>query len=539
MLRRPIFIIAVLALIACRRETPAPVTPPPAPAAQQPVEGGRLTRRLESNVETLNYVLHTTDDERQVLAYVYDPLVEVDQELRPIPGLAARWLISDDLTTYTLYLDPRATFSDGQPVRASDVVFTINKILDEGSPQFSSWFENLDREKTVTVGDRAVRFVFKEPRAGQIYAFNLGVMPAHVYEKGNFERNNRVIGTGPYVLARRQKNAITLKRRADYWREKPLIDEVVFRPIADGAVAWRAMQRGDVDLTRIDNDLWARVHDDPAVKKSMEFHDVWELGYNCIVWNLTAPPLDDVRVRRALAMMFNRQAVIDALYHGQARAVSGPFTSDQWANNPEIVPIEFNPGAAQALLASAGWSDSNRDGTMDRGGDPFALELLVIAGSESSREQAQVFQADLARIGVPLSIVPLDDAAFFDRLMKRNYQAASLAWANDLDPDPHGQFHSTQIPPDGFNIAGYVSAEADDLIEEARAEKDPARRADLYHQLHEVLARDQPYLWLVQVSSKWAVNKRVRDVETAKGLGLFLWYPGPHAWWLADEVRKP
>lgn len=532
-MRRAWLLVVLLLALACRRETVRP-EPQPAPAPRnESSDRGHLVRRLESDVRTLNYVLHGTDDEHQVLAYLYDPLVAVNENLEPVPATAARWQISEDRRTYTLYLDPRATFSDGKPVRAADVIFTINRILDEASPQFSSGFENLDREKTTAVGDRTVRVVFKEPRAGQLFAFQVGVMPEHVYSIGDFGRNSKVIGNGPYVLEKWQRGrSIVLRRRDDYWRERPPIRTITFRPVADDAVAWKAMQRGDLDVTRVDNDLWWRVREDPAVAKTIAFHDVFEPGYNCIAWNLGDPLFDDARVRRALAMAFDRQAVIEGLYHGQARPVTGPFTVEQWAHNPEILPVDFNPQGARALLASAGWTDADGDEVLERDGQPFEFSLLIIAGNEASSEQAQVFQESLAAIGVRMNVTPLDDAAFFDQVLARNYQAASLAWVNDLDPDPYSLFHSSQLPPEGFNIVGYSSPAADQLIDEARAETDLARRADLYHQLHELLARDQPYLWTVQASSKWAVNRRVQNVRTAEGLGLFLWYPGPRAWWV-------
>ena len=85
-----------------------------------------------------------------------------------------------------------------------------------------------------------------------------------------------------------------------------------------------------------------------------------------------------------------------------------------------------------------------------------------------------------------------------------------------------------------MNVTGYANAEADQLMDEAVRELDPARRIDLYHQLHDVLARDQPYLWTVQVAAKWAVNRRVKNVQVAKNYGLFHWYPGSHAWWIGQ-----
>jgi peptide/nickel transport system substrate-binding protein len=531
-MRRVAAVLIVLSL-ACGRETPQP--PPVATTSSAESvnrDGGRLVRRLESNVNTLNYLLQQTEDERQVLALLYDPLIELDQNLTPTPGVAARWEVLDGGKTYVLHLDPRANFSDGTPVRAADVVFTLNKIFDAQSTQFAPWFDGLDRAQTKAIDARTVRVVFNEPHAERIYSFNIGVMPEHVYAQGDFAKTTKLVGNGPYVLKKRDRGSLLLERRENYWREKPPITSVLFRPILDNAVAWRSLQRGDIDVSRLDNDLWFRVKDEPAVKEKFEFHDVWQFGYMCIVWNVADPLLEDARVRRALAMSFDRQTVIDKLHHGQARAVTGPFTPDQRENNPEVTPIEFNPTAATGLLASAGWSDTNGDGLLDRDGKKFELTLLVIAGNVPSRDQSQIFQDALARIGVKLEIKPLDEAAFFDLVLQRNYQAAFVAWVNEADPDPSDLFHSKHIAPNGMNVTGYANAEADQLMDQASRELDPARRTDLYHQLHDVLARDQPYLWTVQVAAKWAVNRRVKNVQVAKNYGLFHWYPDSHAWWI-------
>lgn len=532
-MRRIALVLLIVLSLACSRETPAP--PPPPPQAEAPSEGGRLVRRLEGDVKTLNYLLQQTEDEKQVLALIYDPLVELDQNLQPIPGLAARWDVRDGGKTYILHLDPRATFSDGTPVRASDVLFTLHKIFDASSPQFSAWFEGLDRANTKVLDERSLRVVFDAPRAGRIYAFNIGVMPEHVYAKENFARTTKVIGTGPYVYKRRDRDrSLVLERRDDYWREKPAIASVRFRPISDNTVAWRALERGTIDVTAVPNDLWVRVKDTPSVQEKIEFHTIWQPGYNCIVWNLGDPLLQDARVRRALAMSFDRRTVIDKLYHGQARIITGPFTPDQRENSPDIMPIEFNPTAAAGLLASAGWKDSDADGVLDREGKKFELTLLIIAENAISRDQAQVFQDALTRIGVKLEIKGLDEAAFFDLVLQRNYQAAFVSWVNEVDPDPSDLFHSKQLSPNGMNVTGYTNAEADQLMDQAAAQLDARRRTEIYHQLHGVLARDQPYLWTVQVSEKWATNRRVQNVRVANGAGLFHWYPDSKGWWLKE-----
>jgi peptide/nickel transport system substrate-binding protein len=529
---RRAFVALVLVLVAaCTRETKQP-TPPPAPPKTVERDGGEVVIRLSGDVKTLNYVLHTTENERQVLDLLYDPLIAFDVNLSPIPATIARWEVLDGGKTYLLHVDPRATFSDGVPVKATDVVFTVESILEHESMQYAGAFETLDRERTKAVDERTARIVFTEARAGQLLSFNIGVLPQHVYGKGDFKKNAKVVGNGPFVLkARGRDRSLLLARRENYWREKPRLESVRFRIIADDAVVWRALQRGDVDVARVDNDVWMRVKDEPAAKE-LVFHDVYRLLYNCIAWNMTDPLLEDVRVRRALAMLFDRQTAIDKLYAGQARPVTGPFTPDQWANNPEIIPIDFNPPAASALLSSAGWTDSDRDGVLDREGKKFTLTLLIVAGSKISEDVGQVYQEALRQAGVQLELRLIDEAAFYEAVLQRNFQSAFLSWVNEPDPDPYGLFHSSQLAPEGMNVVGYKSEEADALMEEARTETDPARRAYLYHQLHEVLARDQPYLWTVQVAEKWAVNRRVQNVHAAKGLGLGGWWPGVRGWWV-------
>jgi peptide/nickel transport system substrate-binding protein len=534
-MRRLAFCLLIFA--ACSRETPAP--PPAATTTtgaveRGPVAGGRLVRRLETDVNTLNSVLQTSEDERQVLQYLYDPMIDFDANLEPIAGTVARWEVEDGGKAYVLHIDPRAKFSDGKPVTAADVIFTLEKILDEESMQFSAWFEGLDRAQTKAIDERTVRVVFQQPKVTQLITFNIGVLPKHVYEKGDFQKSTAVVGNGPYVLDRRETGkTISLKRNENYWREKPHIDSVLFRVIADDNVAWNALKRGDVHVTRINNDTWMREKE--GAKDRIDFHNTWTLSWNGIAWNLKDPLLRDASVRRGLAMAFDRQSVIDRLYHGQARALSSPFLPDSWAHNPEVHPIEFNPQGAAALLAAAGWKDSNNDGIADRDGKPFKFTMLIPAGSKTSTDQAQIYQDSLRRAGVQMEIATLDGAAFFDRILKGNYQAAFLAWSNDPDPDLYSLFHSTQAPPAGLNIVQYASAEADQLLQRGRTTFDRMQRTEIYHQLHDVIASDQPYLFIVQVGMKWAVDKRVKNVRVGKGLGLFLWRPGPYDWWLAKE----
>ena len=539
-MRRTVWLtLAFASLLACgRRETVQPPAQPTATVATDtgPRIGGRLVRRLESDVNTLNYVLHSTEEERQVLQYLYDPLIDFNAELEPIPGTAARWEIAEGGRRYIFHLDPRAVFSDGKPVTSGDVIFTLEKILDEESVQYGAMFEGLNREQTKAIDDRTVHVVFNEPRVTQLMTFNIGVLPQHVYGKGKFESIRAVVGNGPYVMQRREPGrSITLARNENYWREKPPIESVLFRVIADDTQALNALKRGDIHVTRLNNDTWAREKNDPKVAAKIAFHDTYQFMYNCVPWNLRDPLFQETPVRRALAMAFDRRSVVDRLYHGNARAISGPFTPDTWAYNPAIEPIEFNLEGAAALLGSAGWRDTDKDGVLDRDGKKFEFTMLIPVGNATSVDQSQIYQEALKKIGVQMTISNVEGTAFFDRVMKGDFQAAMLAWTNDPDPDPYSLFHSSQVPPAGLNIVNYRNAEVDLLLERGRREFDRSRRTQIYHQLHEIIAADQPYLFTVQVGLKWAVDKRVQNVRAAKGVGLFLWNPGPFGWWIKES----
>lgn len=506
-----------------------------------PRDGGTLVRRLSSDINTLNFVMHTTQYEKDVLSYIHAPLLEIDQELKIAPGIADSWTVSPDGKTFTFKLNPRATFSDGHAVTASDVVFTLRKIVDPKSEavQLAGLFEGLNLKETRAIDPHTVEVKFYVARASQLLAFNIAVIPEHFYGQGNFKTGfaRRALGAGPYVLREiKPGESIRLQRRARYWRDRPHIENILFRVVSDDNVAWNAMKRGDLDEMQMTSDQWKREKGDQQLQERIDFRRFYLLGYDFIAWNTRDELLSDKRVRQALAMCLDRRSIISNLFYGTARMMTGPFTPDQWAYNPEVKALEFDISAAKKLMKEAGWTDSNDDGMLDRGGKPFSFEVLIPAGNASSTAQAQVFQDGLKKAGIELKINAIDPAAMFERIFAGKYQATFLGWNLDLDPDLFSILHSSQIPPAGQNFVFYSNPEVDRLITAGRTEFDQEKRAEIYKQLHAILADEQPYTWTVQVSTKWAVSKRVQGVEESNGLGLFSWYPGPFQWWLASDA---
>lgn len=536
-MKRALSFLLLSLFIACADEQRTVI--PSVVDASKPVDGGTLLRRLEADVATLNPVLATSRDDRLVDALLFTPLIHLDATAQPAPGLAKSWEVSKDGLHYTFKLNPAATFSDGTPVRASDVLFTLRKILDPQSEavQVASAFDHADLAASRAIDDETVVVAFKQPYGGQLVQFNnLLVLSERVYSQGDFKNDftSRAVGSGPYKLVRREPGKeIVLERREPYWGPRPHIKTVIFKPVASSATAWNAVRHGDVDEAMISSEIWLREKTNPELRDKLEFHSFFARSYNFIAWNGRDPVLSDKRVRKALARCVNLPAMINDLYNGTARAMNGPFTPDEWAYNPSVPVIVFDPQTAKRELASIGWLDTNGDGILDRGGRPLKVDLIIMSGSVAGMPFAQMLQQELKKIGVQLDIVVLDGTIAIQRILAGNYQAAYLAWDLDPDPDPYPIFHSSQLAPNGQNFVFYSNPKADQLIEAGRRELDQARRTQIYHELHALLADDQPYTWTVQVSQKWAINKRVKGVKESPAFGLFTWYPGELDWWLA------
>jgi len=543
--RRLLSVLAILLLsVACDREKPAAETQPVVAVDDgRPQDGGTLVRRFESDIVTVNPIVASTIYDRWLAEYLFTPLIYLDQDLQPMPGLAESWDVEEDGKLYRFELNEKATFSDGTPVRASDVLFTLQKIVDPKSEavQVVGAFEYLDLTRTKVIDDHTIEIAFREPLASQMIRFNdINVLPEHVYSKGNFRTdfNDRAVGSGPYVLAKRDAgNEIVIERRKDYWGAKPPLQTVVFKVIVDHSTAWNAIRRGDIDETRIASDVWLRERNNPTLTKSIDFKRFYTLSYNFLAWNGRHPLLGDKRVRKALAMCVPIDAVVQQLYHGTARAMTGPFTPDDYAYNPTVPAIRYDPEGATQMFASAGWKDSNGDGVLDKGGKPFKLELMVLSGSGTTVQFAQMVQGEMKKVGVDLELTTLDPAIAIQRILSGNYQSAYLGFDLDNDPDPFNILHSSQFPPRGQNFAYYSNPEVDRLIETARHEMDRSKRKEMYWRIHEIVSDDQPYTWTIQVSSKWGINKRVRGAELSRGYGLVRWYPGVLGWWIPRDQR--
>jgi peptide/nickel transport system substrate-binding protein len=509
-------------------------------ASGPPRDGGTVIRRLDSECKTLNWVLYTTAYELFVLRYIYDPLLDYDTNGNLIPVLAAELpTVSADHLRITLKLRPDAHWQDGVPITANDVKFTLDKIRDPKIPAInkSPYFEKLDHLEVLD--DHTVAFVWKEPFAPAIYAITqLWPIPEHVYGKGDFltnPANRKPVGSGPFKLDEWVSSQyISLVRDPNYYGQKAHLDRVIFKVVEDDAVALNMLKAGELDEMRATQVQWEKQMADPEFQSRFRKVDYYFPGYNFIAWNCRSPWFSDKRVRKAMTLLFDRESVNTKIFSGYARLVSGPFYINSWAYDKTVKPLPFDPDGARKLLDEAGWKDTDNDGIRDKNGKKFEFELNVISGSAPAAQFSQLLQEECGKAGIRIDIRQLEGSSFFDRVDKGDFDAAMLGWRLDFDPDCFDTFHSSMVAPKGLNHGWYSNPQVDSLLVLGRREFDQTKRAAIYHQVHRLIAEDQPYTFVNAVPDKRPIARKIQGIQISP-MGPYDFWPGADYWWIDDS----
>lgn len=509
--------------------------------AEKAVPGGTVVRHLESDCKTLNWVLQNTKYEDYVLRLLYDYLLDYDKNLEIIPVLAESYTVSKDNLTITVTLRDSIFWHDGRPLTSEDVKFTVERILDPAVPAVNkrAWFEKLDHVETPDA--KTIVFVWSDTYAPSLHAVaQLAPIPKHVYGEGDFLKNpaNRApVGSGAFRFEEwHTGQTISVVRNESYYRNQAYLDRVVFRIIPDQAVAFSALKTGEIDEMRVRQVVWETQTQDADFLAQFEKHEYTVPQYNYLTWNCRSVWFKDKHVRRAMSMLFDRKTINDKLYSGKAVLVSGPFYVNSWAYDTSVAPLPFDPAAAATLLEEAGWIDADNDGVREKDGVDFEFEFYS-TDSQISLDFAQLLQEACAKVGVTVKIRQFESATFFDKVFKGEYDAAILSWRLDNDPDIYNTFHSSEVPPIGLNHAFYRNTSVDSLLERGRKVFDREERRSIYHQVHRLIAEDQPYTFVNSVPDKHAIRRKIGNVVISPD-GPFRFYPGANYWFIRPEFAE-
>ncbi len=496
-------------------------------------EGSAILRRLEGEPKTLNALLATGDPDLTVISLLSRNLLDYDASLNMVPGLAESVEPDREHLRYTVKLRPGAVWEDGTPVTAEDVAFTITALVDPATPSLNrrGFFEGYVR--TEKLDDRTAVVVFSSATSTRLDAFSLPLLPAVRYRGTSITTNplNRTpLANGPYRLARwKAGSSLELERNPRYFGEPGGADRILFRIVPESAAAFQGLRTGALDESRLTH---AQVHELGREKtpENMNVRTlVWrELGFTYVGWNNRLPIFSSPSVRRALTALIDREGISRALYGGLATPAAGPLPPGLWPYDPTLRPIAFDPAGAAAALDAAGFV-RGKDGVRRKGDTRFAFTLLLGAASDTQRQISESVQQAYREAGIEMTIRPMEWAAFSAAVDAGDFEACLLAMHLDPNPDLSPFWHSSQVPPVGWNSSYYRNPRADALMDELRRTFDRARARPLYVELQRIIAEDQPWTFLHNVPVRWGVNRRIDGVDSSP-IGLFLFWPGSSAW---------
>jgi ABC-type transport system substrate-binding protein len=238
-------------------------------------------------------------------------------------------------------------------------------------------------------------------------------------------------------------------------------------------------------------------------------------GYTYIGYNLRRKPFDDQRVRQAMGMAIDINQIIEYLLHGQGERITGPFVTQTDFYNKQLAALPYDPEGAQALLQEAGWM-RNADGWCEKDGKRLQFTLITNSGNDLRKAILAIAQDAWKRIGIDVQTDLLEWSVFIqERVNKLDFDALILGWQMGIEPDLYQIWHSSQTDPYELNFVGFKNPKADDLIIKIRQEYNHAKQVAYSHQLHEIIAREQPYTFLYV--GKWSaiLDKRIfiKEIE--------------------------
>jgi peptide/nickel transport system substrate-binding protein len=494
------------AAVAASAATPAPQSQPTVSSASStatasgtgaPKTGGTLRALQAGDLASLDGHYYTTGNGLSVWI-IYETLTVYDDNLKPQPALAESWELSPDGTQISLTLRKGVQFHTGRELTSDDVIYNLNRILDfKLTAGIITGF--VPPETTWVARDKyTVTLTTKKPWAAVFDFFQV----LNIIDKDTAEgpdAKTKAVGTGPFTFVEWvQGDHVSYAKNKNYWQPgQPYLDGITLSIAKDQQSMVAQFEAGAADFV-INAPLrdYARLSTDPQYQQL-------ELPNPAAFWmlqpNSTRAPMTDKRVRQALNYAIDRQRMVDTVLLGLSKPQDLPWPASSPASEPaKNATVTFDLDKARSLLTAAGATD-------------WTLDLLHSVVSLEAAGYAQIYQADLAKIGVNGVIRSLQPAALLDAWHTQNYGLyfASDPWSN---LEPVTQFTSGSTTNYRGNNGGFLDDNYTQLVQAAATEPDADKRKRLYSQLNDVLL-DAAFVYpLASRQTRALARSNVRDV---------------------------
>lgn len=493
-------------------------------SAQQ--RGGTLIITTTPEPATITNALSSAPTTAEVATKIFDGLLEYDMDLKPIPSLAESWTVSPDGKAVTFRLRKGVVWHDGKPFTSSDVQFSLLKVVKEYHPRGPGNLGPIVAIDTPDAHTAVVRLAHAYPPMMKgLSSLEAPIVPRHVYEGTDFRNNpavNQPIGTGPFKFAKWEKgNFIQLDRNDKYWREgKPYLDRLIFRFIADASTRAAAIERGEVHVA-----TFGTIN--PVEMRRLEalpHVDIATGGYEALApamlleLNTKQAPLDDKRVRHAIAYAIDRKFIVDNIWYGFGKPAIGPipsFYKGAGLYTEEGVrrfDVKDRLEIANRLLDEAGHK---------RGANGVRFKLIHDPApfGEDWRRMGEYLKQALSRVGIEVELRNRDYPTFVRQVHNEyDFHMTSSWYVGMADPTlgVQRQYWSKNIKQSvAFNnVTRYSNPEVDKLWEAAQTEIDPQKRAKLFHDMQRLIVEDSPIVWISEMALVAVQNTKVQNLIT-------------------------
>lgn len=487
--------------------------------AERPLEKNinELIMSSIGDASFLNPILYQDSASGDICDLVFNGLLKYDRNLEITGNLASSWEVEEgEKPIITFHLRKGVRWQDGAPFTSRDVKFTYEKIMDKKTitvrkPDYEPV------EEVEIVDDWTVRVRYKEPFSPGLESWMMGIIPEHLLKEGDINTspfNRSPVGTGPFKFGEWVSDEkIVLEANPDYFEGRPKLDRIVYRIIPETSLSEMELLSGGVDFMGIYPHQYERMKKHPG----FNLYSRPSMGYTYIGYNLENEVFKDKRVRQALTYAINREEIVRYILYNRGWVATGPYPHHLWYYNPDVKKYPYDPGRAKALLAEAGWRDSDGDGYLEKDGKKFKFTLITNSGNDLRRDTGVLVQRQLKEAGIDVRLGYYEWAVFLKNYINpRNFEACILGWSISLDPDAYSIWHSSQIK-DGFNFISYQNPEVDKLLVAGRREYDKEKRKAIYYHFQEILAEDQAYTFLYVAEGNPALNKKFMLFEEDHG----------------------
>ena len=503
--------------------------------------------------KSLNYYLDRNVLSSEIFGVMFESLLSINPiTLEYEPAIAEKWSISEDKATYTFHIDPNARWSDGESITAKDVKWTYDVIMD---PENMTGPHKVNMERfdpPEVIDEHTIRFTARDAHWKNLLSLGgFSILPEHAYGDTNFNALvfDFPVVSGPYRPGRIEEGIrISFERRMDWWQNdrprhqnKYNFDTVTFRFFAERENAFEAFRQGRIDLFPVyTSRIWINettgnhFSQNHIVKQRIYNHE--PIGFQGFAMNMRRAPFDDENVRKAMALLLDREKMNQTLMYNQYFLHRSYFEDLYSPDNPCPHPvIEKDSRKARDLLDDAGWHVNPETGYLEKDGKRFSFKFLT--RQAGSARFLSIYAEDLKDVGIQMTIDQKDWAAWARDMDEFNYDMTWAAWSSGVFKDPESMWSSGEAERHGgSNITGFKDPETDRLIEKQKTVFDVAKRNDIYREMDKILIDNHPYvlLWNIDYTrllywNKFGTPDTVLSRYGNENSSLWYWWADPDA----------